>query len=89
MMLMIVVMLVYEDYFQDGDDHDVQAKKMILSQNRVTSRVVFFGNILNLERESPEDLSKRMQVALWYLNPATLPPFLLFWTKLKELDEEV
>ena len=39
--VMIVVMLVYEDYFQDGDDHDVQAKNLVLSQNRVTFRVIF------------------------------------------------
>ena len=85
---MIVVMLVYEDIFRMVMIMMFKQRIWFSAKTGLLSGY-FFGNILNLERESPEDLSKRMQVALWDLNPTTLPPLLLVWTQLKELDEEV
>ena len=85
---MIVVMLVYEDIFRMVMIMMFKQRIWFSAKTGLLSGY-FVGNILNLERESPEDLSKRMQVALWDLNPTTLPPLLLVWTQLKELDEEV
>ena len=59
------------------------------SHRRMNLKVILFRNLFNLEGEPPEDLAKCMKVALWYLNPATLPPLLLVGTQLKELDKEV
>ena len=34
-------------------------------------------NLPNLEGESPENISNRMQITLWYFNPSTRPNLLL------------